>query len=354
MAAQIQCSWTDVDNDRLPGIIVSHAETIFKTNHEELTSDLDSKSVPTLKNTRGAMLNRFAEICPSYPAKNAHNRSTRSTDKHTLVQDILILGSCIIAKAPVSEMHLVYNVPEQIPADQQKAIEKLFQISETMSLRLKSVEEENVTLKSEKEALANRIAILEAQIADQNAVTNDQIIPSEPTDDVNDIPDDSDDNVEQPQNEPRPVRGATRTSDVFIGTVEAPCSAYDIQNHIKKNTSVTPKITDIRELKVRGDNKAFKVTVPQNKIKEVISKSVWDSTITVERYDPNRPKKFIQPRGAKNNKIPNRNEAFRNSNRRPHSTYQPSYPNDAGYSPSRNQQYRDKYSRNQYPSQYRA
>ena len=255
-------------------------------------------------------------------------------------------------------MDRIYQIQEQTPefnldqSEQSKAIEYLLQVTKALTHELgelRSVKEENIELK-------DKVAILEAQIGDLNAAANikqNTIVPSEPgNEQVNgDDPDLIDDNIDQdePEQQPRQVVGAVRTAEAFIGQVLAPCSAYDIQNHIKKNTSVNPKMSDIREIKVRGRNKAFRVTVPKNKLNEVIAESVWGSDITAEKYDPHRPKTFNQPRGAKTNshKTPNRDQSFRN--RKPQSYQRTSYQGNAR---SPNQHYQTRYSRDQYRPHY--
>ena len=264
-------------------------------------------------------------------------------------------------------MDLVYKITETPdfnnltePADKAKAIEHLWQLTQAMSLELQELRpvrdelQELRSVRDENLALKDRVAILEVQIADLKAGANIQHSQSELSNEGKDEPDQIDDNIDQDVTEiprqPRQVIGAVRTAEVFIGRVAAPCSAYDIQNHIKKNTSVNPKISDIREIKVRGRNKAFRVNIPKDKLNEVIAESVWGSDITAERYDPNRPKSFNQPRGAKTNshKTTNRDQPFRNQNRKPQSQYRPSYHGNVRSSTSPNQHYQPRYSRDQY------
>ena len=363
-APALLCPLNIIPDKHLPQLVVTNAQTIFNLKDTEVRETFDSKSVTVLKSTRDAMLTHFAELCPKYPANAAHARKQTKDIKETLVQDIIILGACIIAKGPVENMDLVYKITETPdfnnltePADKAKAIEHLFQLTQAMSLELqelRSVRDELQELKSVRDeniALKDRVAILEVQIGDLKAGRNIQHSPSELSNEGNDESDPIDDTIDRDVTEsPRPVIGAIRTADVFIGRVAAPCSAYDIQNHIKKNTSVNPKISDIREIKVRGRNKAFRVNVPKDKLNEVIAESVWGSNITAERYDPQRPKTFNQPRGAKTNshKTPNRDQSFRNQNRN-----RPSYNGNTRSSTSQNQQYQSRYSRDQYRPRHR-
>ena len=85
------------------------------------------------------MLTKFAEICPKYPANAAHARKQR---KDKIIQDIIILGSCIVAKGPVENMDCIYQIQEQTPkfdldqSDQSKAIEYLLQLTKALSNEL--------------------------------------------------------------------------------------------------------------------------------------------------------------------------------------------------------------------------
>ena len=118
----------------------------------------------------------------------------------------------------------------------------------------------------------------------------------------------------------------------------------DIQNHINSNTTVNPKTSDICKLKVRGENLAFKVTVPKNKLNEVIAKSIWDENITAELYNPQK-QKLRTPKGVQsngNNKHLNNNQTFRKQGSHPHKPIRPHRPNyhsNNSSLPSRDQAY---------------
>ena len=206
-------------------------------------------------------------------------------------------------------------------------------------------------LKKNKNVLSHEVAMLKARIDIDDPNDHDIV----QTDNDNDIlPVTVDLPSSENDSEPRPVRGAIKTTDVFIGDVLPPCSAVDIQNHIKTNTSVNPKMTDIQKLTVRGENLAFKVTVPKNKFHEVTSESVWGNAIRAESYNPQKQKKPRTPKGAKSNnrKRVNRNQTFRNQ--KPNS----SRPNEQIYHAndwplsSRDQYYQNRFRRDLYEPLY--
>ena len=341
----------------LPAILDHNAECVFKSNHDDLTKILDTKVPSVLNNIKKTQLNTFAEICPEFPAELAIPRTVVPRNKHALVQDILLLGNSIVAKAPVNKIEtLVYSIPDKFDLSNPEGVKN------AVTYLLKTTQEQKSeigSLKNDKEFLSNELAKTQCELAlikagfglddpiEHDIVqTDNDVIP------VADISPSS-----EFEGEPRPVRGAIKTTDVFIGDVLPPCSVVDIQNHIKTKTSVTPKMTDIHNLKVRGENLAFKVTVPKNKFHEVTAESVWGSSIRAELYNPQKQNKPRTPKGAKsnnnNNKRVNRNRTFRNQNpnsKRPNGPVY--YPNDWS-SPSRDQSYPNRFHRDRYEPQYR-
>ena len=97
----------------LPSIYLHNAECIFNSDHDDLTRILDPKTPTILKNIRQSQLKKVEELHPKYKTEYAHNRTVRS-DKHDLVQDILLLGKTLAVKSPVKELdNLVYAFPEE-------------------------------------------------------------------------------------------------------------------------------------------------------------------------------------------------------------------------------------------------
>ena len=140
--AAVTCSLANVTDKGLPQVVVDSTEAIFKLNDTAVRDEFNSKSVSALKNTRDAMLTKFAEICPKYPANAAH---ARKNSKAKIIQDIIILGSCIVSKGPVENMDRIYQIQEQTPefdldqSDQSKAIEYILQFTKALSHDLRSV-----------------------------------------------------------------------------------------------------------------------------------------------------------------------------------------------------------------------
>ena len=75
-------------------------------------------------------------------------------------------------------------------------------------------------------------------------------------------------------------------TELFIGNVDASHSCADIKSFMNTGTRLQVELQDIQEKAVRGDRKAFKVSVPYDKAQEAVS--IWPREITAERYMPPR------------------------------------------------------------------
>merc|ERR1711989_183847 len=75
-------------------------------------------------------------------------------------------------------------------------------------------------------------------------------------------------------------------------------------------TSLCIQLNNIKEAQVRGDKIAFKVSIPLEKMDE--AKSIWHSSIRVERYLPNNMK--IKPAHSINSQARNNNNNNSNNN----------------------------------------
>ena len=289
-----------ISDQSLPPIIVHNAECIFNTNNKDLAKKIfDPKTGTLLAKIRKSQLNKVEELDPKYKSRYAHIRDNK-TDKHEIIQDILLLGETLATKSPVTNLDdLVYALPKE--ADDIDTLDLsdptiLKNILKNLLITTTEQKQEIGVLKNDRDALSNEIAILKARLGldDQNTEVSVQ---------ADNIPPMSDDlpvaEYSDPQEtEPRPVRGAIKTTKVFIGGIDPPCTATDMLNHIKSHTTVTPKMSDINKLETRGENLAFKVTVPKNKFNEVIS--IWDEGITAELFNPQKLKTRT-PRGARSN-----------------------------------------------------
>ena len=330
----------------LPLIYLHNVVCIFNSEHENLTKILDSKTPTILMKIRQSQLIKVEELDSKFEAKHAHKRNVK-TDKHYIVQDILLLGKTLAVKSPVENLdQLVYAFPEETdeldtldlsdPTVLKNTIKQLFKTT-------KDQKHEIGLLKENRDALATEVAILKARMGldDPNEEVSAQAgkpIPSVP----NDLPEADEPQVSEPQvSEPRPIKGVVKTTNIFIGSIAPPCTTTDILDHIKGKTTFTPKLTDITKLKVRGENLAFKVSVPKNKVNEVLNKSTWDEGIIAELYNPQK-QQLRMPKGARshgNNKLANKKQTFRKQSSLPHKPPRQNYSSNYWSVPPRDQSY---------------
>ena len=67
-----------------------------------------------LNDIRKVQLIKFAELRPEFSVELAIPRTVVGKNKQSFVQDILLLGNSIVAKAPVDKVEeLVYNFPKE-------------------------------------------------------------------------------------------------------------------------------------------------------------------------------------------------------------------------------------------------
>ena len=220
-----------------------------------------------------------------------------------------------------------------------EVVKHLLQTSETNTREIGVLKNEIVALRNDKLSLSNEVAKLKAQlnIDDPNDLENIpeidlsldlvdnevQPIHSNLTEPVAEpvatvarpvvaaVENERQSNVTEPvATVARPVIAAVETAYAFIGNIQSPCSAYDLQTHITSKTTLTTKLSDIQELNIKSDKLAFKVAVPKNKLNQLTNPSVWSKGIRAELYKPQKPK------GAK----PNTNNRYQKTFRGPKPT----------------------------------
>ena len=93
-----------------------------------------------------------------------------------------------------------------------------------------------------------------------------------------------------------PLEASDISTFAFIGNVKQVCSCNSIHEYITSNIKLNVSLTDIQELNIKSDMKAFKVTIPQKDLQTLIS-SDWPMGIKVERFDPSKFKSHV-PKGS--------------------------------------------------------
>ena len=114
-----------------------------------------------------------------------------------------------------------------------------------------------------------------------------------------------------------PVQPAEKMCDIFIGNTRKSTTCKDIKKQLRDYANVRVESTDIEELFVKANRKAFKVSVPANKAKDAMSVYVWGKQIKAERFIQSKSKGSV----SKQNNRPNEN----NKNGKKHSSQQKSF-----------------------------
>ena len=291
------------------------------------------------KKLRQLLLNEVKTAIPDC----ANRTPINLTSSERICEDIYLLGKSIKEKAPHKDLHKVYNdKPETAePQLNKDDVAEIIRAVTLQATRIQTLEKENADIKKEhadlKEWSKNEISKLISEIrrmsadntnidtqaeAQEPQINNNNMEQEENTPDTEQeangifnadrtLPEDP-----EPPTPSRPrILPAKKSTDLFIAGVDASHSCEDIKRYMNTGTSLCMELTDIKEAHVRGDKKAFKVSVPLEKIDE--AKSIWHRDIRVERYIPNNMK--IKPAHSTNqqarNNGPNRNNNNNRNNR---------------------------------------
>ena len=338
-----------------PEVVTGSADSIFKLDHEHIKQILNNKTTTQLSKIRVPLVKKFEEINPSYKADLARTRSAQHDPKEVFVNDILLLGTSIANKTPVEDIHLVYvSVPNETTgqnltetttlSELTEVVKHLLQTSETNKREIGVLKNEIAALRNDKLSLSTEVAKLKAQLDIDDPSDLENSPELDPSIDLVDnevqpihsnltepvvaavarpvvaaVENELQSNLTEPVATiarpitaavARPVIAAVETAYVFIGNIQSPCTAYDIQTHITSKTTLTTKLSDIQKLDIKSDKLAFKVAVPKNKLNLLTNPSVWSKGIRAELYKPQKPK------GAK----PNTNNRYRKTFRGPNPT----------------------------------
>ena len=326
----------NLTDESYPRTVMNNIDTIFRHGKDDIIAKLKEKnsdSDETRKELRQLLLTEVKNVIPDCANKTPINRT--SSDR--ICSDIYILGMSIKEKAPHTDLHKVYNDKPEA-TEPQLSVDDVAGIIRAVTLqanRIQTLEKENADIKKEhadlKEWSKNEISKLTSQlrrISEDNTSIDTQAEAQEPQnnnnteneentanneEEANGIfnPDRTQPEDSEPHTPSRPrILPAKKTTDLFIANVDASHSCEDIKRYMNTGTSLCMELNNIKEAHVRGDKKAFKVSVPLEKMDE--AKSIWQSGIRVERYLPNNMK--IKPAHSINSQARNNNTNSRNNN----------------------------------------
>ena len=304
----------DVKDEAYIKTVLNNLGTIYASSKNDIISKLEaSDSENTLMELRQQQITIVGGMFPEYANKTPIVR--RATSKSLVCKDIYILGYCIVQKSVHEDLKHVYNNKTE-PAEPQLRVEDF---GETMRVLLE-LKQKIETLEKESTEHKKEIADLKSEInrvkskcdqcnsAEDAQPTMPEILVDRPnTAQEVEIPERNEEvnnlitvNNTQPEDrEPhvsdRPaIIPAPNMTDLFIGNVDASQSCAAIQRFMNTGTSLQVELKDIQEKTVRGDKKAFKVSVPHDKVQEAIS--IWPKGFTAERYiDPRIRIKLAKP-----------------------------------------------------------
>ena len=326
--------------------VMNNLDTIINFPRDEILDKLESNdSENTLIELKRQLLPVAGNLFPSYIA-NKTPIDRRS--KRLICKDIYILGKCIVERSALRELDSVYRNKDE-PDEPQPRIEDL---AETLTVvselrqRLLTLEKDHADYKKKCDEntaeLKSEINRMKAKCEQCNSAEDAQPILEEiPIERPNVAQEDEAperreeenglliaDNTQPEEREPhvpaRPtITAAPKVVDLFIGNVGASYSCENIKTFMNTGTSLQVELKDIQEKTVRGDRKAFKVTVPHDKAQEAVS--IWPKDITAERYMA--PRIRIRPAKSSNtqartngNNRNNRNHTNNGNNRHSNSS----------------------------------
>ena len=331
----------------------------FQYSIVDIPKHLEDRDFEPLKELRESLLKTVGELFHEYAAKTAIKRQ----NKNLVIDDIMALGKTIVFKKIDGKLDEAYKPePPLNLANPEEMIKFVLKLKTDLDATNISLRNANDMLMAENEELKTRLATCEANLGIYIGSNRTELIDSQVFSDPGDSDSDSENELVQPHNSSRikktlrnakviklsdppvsvkaasnsvPVQAAAKSTYAFIGNVRTDCTSESIFEHITENIKVPVKLTDIKELNIKSNTKAFMVTVPQDSLNKVISN--WPVNIKAEPYILPKPK-FSARRPTMG--TPNRPQRFRGSFKNPNRTQQ-NWNWNRFYEPQR--QYQDRY-----------
>ena len=331
-----------ITDDAYAKLFAFNLKRFFQYSVVDIPKVLNDRDLDPLKELRDILLKHVAELFPTYATKTAINRQK----KDLVIEDIMVLGKTIALNTVEEGLDNVYR-----PLDLNNSetmivfVTKLKADLDATNIGLleaknfnNSLKAENDLLKSENDRLKSRLLICEIKlgicIESDNGGLSEQQLSSDSN--ISDLESEADSvrpqdkkrvkkthrkavviktsvpkmqpEPVQPASNPIPVEAGSKNTYAFIGNVKAVCTSESILKHITEKIKVPLKITDIKELNIKSNNKAFKVTVPQGMLNKVISN--WPDNIKAEPYELPKTKGTAHRSSKGNHK---RQQKFRGS-----------------------------------------
>ena len=311
-----------IKDEIFPATFTFNLKKIFEYQTDQIPLVFDDRKKDILKKLRTELLAQVKTNVPDFADKTPLTRQK----KCEFINDIIILGAYLARPANTNDLNSLF------PADLSHQ-PTLIQVVAQLKLDLEALKSENLALIQENESLNKRLLKCEGSLGIVESQPSESEIPESREEESNPaMAEDNDTEIDQPI---IPLCAASpvtpNVSDistpnetfVYIGNVNPNCSRRSILNHItESNLNLSMDLSDIQEIPSRKkDKRAFKVTVPHDKMHRIISTLPTDVSTSKWRGTPKNP----TPKNPPARKFPVRNHGNKFRKYHPHSLNQYEY-----------------------------
>ena len=283
---------------------MSNLDIILNHPQEEILAKLGEKDASfdnTRKELRQHLLTEVGKRLADYANKTAIDR--RSQDK--ICEDIYLLAfsfhhtkphkdlNNVYTKTPVAPQMRVDDVAsiilavtqvqqkqetlEKNSAEKDKVINQLTQKVNSLEKELEDIKSGRIQTRAPNSTTSPEAEPLESEI--DNNISDPELVANGLISDERNQPEETEHHAPTTQL----ITPAKKQADIFIGGVNTSHSCSDIKKFMNTGTTFQLELKDIKEHPVKGDVKAFKVTLPAEKAQEAIS--IWPSGIKAAIYE---------------------------------------------------------------------
>ena len=290
---------------------------IFEYQTDQIPTVFDDRKKDILKKLRTELLAQVKTTVPEFADKTPLPRQK----KCELVNDIIILGEYLARPTNTSDLLSLF------PADLSHQ-PTLIQVVAQLKLDLEALKSDNLALRKENKSLNERLLKCEGSLGLVESHVSEGEISESREEEINDVvAEDQETEIVRPiiplcaASSVTPAVSDISTPNetfVYIGNVNPNCSRRSILNHITENNlNLNMDLSAIREIPSRKkDKRAFKVTVPHDKIHRIISTLPTNVSASKWRGTKNHTHKNPSTR-----KFPVRNHGNKFRKGHPHSIY---------------------------------
>ena len=321
-----------INDASFPEIFISNIDNIYAHEDSDISKILESKKKPMLKILWSKAISLLQD--KHEPCKNRSPLDCRKKEKPNLISEISQI--CRFLSSPdeskkinLDSLFVMVSSPEEQPKDLTNPAE-LIEFVKQISSELVSLKCEVQETKDQNKILKIEIVELRAKLGSRvPATTKDEPVNAPTSSDGSDgdnesedseshtssVSDQSDSFIFQKKRRSKKqnlVRAAPAYSSAFIGNVHPDVTVQALRNRICTEHKVQINLSDIEKLPTVGKSNAFKISVPKNKLNQLITG--WPELIKAEPYSLRRPTVYAANNTRKSQSFTNnnRNRRFRN------------------------------------------